>query len=201
MPTLLLEIGCEELPASACCEAEAQLPELVRSASRASSRRSVFVGAAPAWRSSSNAPPASAISADSGQGPAVRRGARQAAAGFARSTGVTADELEERDGLLGVERAGAAAGGEVAAGAARRDRPRARVRQVDALGRERHALLAAGALAAREARRARRSSRLAARHFGHRFTRRARSPMPSARPTSRRCARRASSRTRRSAAG
>ena len=30
MPTLLLEIGCEELPASACVEAEAQLPDLVR---------------------------------------------------------------------------------------------------------------------------------------------------------------------------
>ena len=30
MPTLLLEIGCEELPAGACYEAEAQLPELVR---------------------------------------------------------------------------------------------------------------------------------------------------------------------------
>ena len=26
MPTLLLELGCEELPASACREAEAQLP-------------------------------------------------------------------------------------------------------------------------------------------------------------------------------
>jgi glycyl-tRNA synthetase beta chain len=31
MPTLLLELGCEELPASACREAEAQLPMLVRS--------------------------------------------------------------------------------------------------------------------------------------------------------------------------
>ena len=30
MPTLLLELGCEELPASACREAEAQLPALVR---------------------------------------------------------------------------------------------------------------------------------------------------------------------------
>ena len=30
MPTLLLEIGCEELPASACREADAQLPELCR---------------------------------------------------------------------------------------------------------------------------------------------------------------------------
>src|SRR5207244_3969630 len=30
MPTLLLEIGCEELPAWACREAEAQLPELAR---------------------------------------------------------------------------------------------------------------------------------------------------------------------------
>ena len=30
MPSLLLEIGCEELPAGACREAEAQLPELAR---------------------------------------------------------------------------------------------------------------------------------------------------------------------------
>src|ERR671936_566938 len=30
LPKLLLEIGCEELPASACREAEAQLPELCR---------------------------------------------------------------------------------------------------------------------------------------------------------------------------
>ena len=30
MATLLLEIGCEELPASACREALAQLPELCR---------------------------------------------------------------------------------------------------------------------------------------------------------------------------
>ena len=29
MPSLLLEIGAEELPAAACYEAEAQLPELV----------------------------------------------------------------------------------------------------------------------------------------------------------------------------
>ncbi|MDX6544043.1 MAG: hypothetical protein QOK32_1646, partial [Gaiellaceae bacterium] len=28
MPTLLFEIGCEELPASACDEANEQLPEL-----------------------------------------------------------------------------------------------------------------------------------------------------------------------------
>ena len=30
MATVLIEIGCEELPASACREAEAQLPELCR---------------------------------------------------------------------------------------------------------------------------------------------------------------------------
>ena len=30
MPTLLLEIGCEELPASACREAQEQLPALCR---------------------------------------------------------------------------------------------------------------------------------------------------------------------------
>src|ERR687884_456133 len=37
MPSLLLEIGCEELPAAACREAEAQLAELA----------SVHIGASP----------------------------------------------------------------------------------------------------------------------------------------------------------
>ena len=32
MATLLVEIGCEELPAAACREAERQLPELCRNA-------------------------------------------------------------------------------------------------------------------------------------------------------------------------
>ena len=32
MATLLIEIGCEELPAAACREAERQLPELARRA-------------------------------------------------------------------------------------------------------------------------------------------------------------------------
>jgi glycyl-tRNA synthetase beta chain len=99
MTTLLLEIGCEELPAWACDEAEAQLPELCRrtlgvEASRVlvgPRRLAVLVDDVPertpdAWV----------------KGPPVKVG-EQAAEGFARRHGVAVAELEERDGLLGVE--------------------------------------------------------------------------------------------------
>jgi len=97
MPDLLLEIGCEELPASACREAEAQLPALARQHLGAEATR-VFVGprrlvvivealpdpSAPQWL----------------KGPPVTA-PPQAREGFARRHGVSPDELEERDGFLG----------------------------------------------------------------------------------------------------
>ncbi len=99
MPTLLFEIGCEELPASACREAEEQLPALCLEHLGAEPAQ-LFVGprrlavlvedvsgeAAPEWV---KGPPL-----------ALRE---KAAAGFAKRYGVTVDELEERDGFLGVE--------------------------------------------------------------------------------------------------
>jgi glycyl-tRNA synthetase beta chain len=97
MPTLLLEIGCEELPAAACREAAAQLPELVRRELGGvpdhvyvSPRRLAFLLddlpdlSEPDWV---KGPPASAPS--------------QAREGFARRHGVAVDELVERDGLVG----------------------------------------------------------------------------------------------------
>ncbi len=96
MPTLLLEIGCEELPASACREAEAQLPELVRSqlgvdASHVyvSPRRIAFVV--------DDLPETADEQLVKGP-PAERR--EQAAAGFAKRHGLTEADLEERDGQL-----------------------------------------------------------------------------------------------------
>ena len=99
MPTLLFEIGCEELPASACREADEQLPALCLEHLGAEPTH-VYIGprrlavlvedvsseAAPEWV----------------KGPPVAL-REKAAAGFAKRYGVTADELEERDGFLGVE--------------------------------------------------------------------------------------------------
>ncbi len=99
MATLLVEIGCEELPAAACREAERQLPELCRHALGVDPtqilithrRLAVLVEDVPEqtpdqWL----------------KGPPVAM-REKAAAGFAKRHGVTVEELEERDGALGVE--------------------------------------------------------------------------------------------------
>jgi glycyl-tRNA synthetase beta chain len=97
LPSLLLEIGVEELPASACREAEAQLPELARQHLGADATQ-VLVGprrlalivedlpdpATPVWI---KGPPVTAPD--------------KAREGFARRYGRTPGELEERDGILG----------------------------------------------------------------------------------------------------
>ena len=102
MPTLLLEIGCEELPASACYEAEAQLPELVRahlgvepSHVYVTPRRVAFVV--------DELPESAGEQLVKGP-PASRRD--QAAAGFAKKHGLAEDELEEQDGHLWARVAG-----------------------------------------------------------------------------------------------
>ncbi len=96
MPALLLEIGCEELPASACKEAEAQLPTLVRaqlgvdpSHVYVTPRRIAFVV--------DELPETAEEQLVKGP-PAERR--EQAAAGFAKRYGLTEGDLEERDGHL-----------------------------------------------------------------------------------------------------
>ncbi|HET7856563.1 MAG TPA: glycine--tRNA ligase subunit beta [Gaiellaceae bacterium] len=102
MATLLIEIGCEELPASACAAAREQLPRLVEATigippSRlliTPRRLAVLVDDMP------ERTPDEWV-----KGPPVKV-ADQAAAGFAKKQGVAVEELEERDGFLGVEVSG-----------------------------------------------------------------------------------------------
>ncbi len=97
MPTLLLEIGCEELPSSAVYEAGDQLPRLVRDHLRAEAselflgprRLAVLVRDLPAET------PEEWV-----KGPPVAVG-EKAAEGFARKLGIPRDALVERDGVLG----------------------------------------------------------------------------------------------------
>ena len=96
MPSLLFEIGCEELPASACREAEAQLrerwlPELGEGDVYVGPRRLALVVSEVDDRE-----PDRWV-----QGPPEHL-REKAAAGFARKHGVAEDELEVRDGFLGV---------------------------------------------------------------------------------------------------
>jgi glycyl-tRNA synthetase beta chain len=97
MPSLLLEIGVEELPAAACMEAGLQLPELARehlgvspSALYLSPRRLAFPAQVPERTEDEwvKGPPEN-----------LRE---QAAAGFAKRYGVPAEELTVRDGFLGL---------------------------------------------------------------------------------------------------
>jgi glycyl-tRNA synthetase beta chain len=101
MPTLLFEIGCEELPAGACAEARTQLPELCRHHLGADAsqvfvapRRLAFVVDALPERTPDEIRrgPSERVSFDADGQPT------KAAEGFARSLGLTADRLERRDG-------------------------------------------------------------------------------------------------------
>jgi glycyl-tRNA synthetase beta chain len=96
LPSLLFEIGCEELPASACREAEAQLRERIRTEL---GDGEVYVGPR---RLAILVPEVAEREPDRWvQGPpeALRE---KAAAGFAKKQGVAVDDLEVRDGFLGV---------------------------------------------------------------------------------------------------
>ncbi|MBD0349238.1 MAG: glycine--tRNA ligase subunit beta, partial [Thermoleophilia bacterium] len=98
MPSLLFELGCEELPAAAVYEAEAQLPGLVRAAVGVEASE-IYVGPrriAFLVRDLPEQTPEEWVA-----GPPVRAGDK-AAEGFARKHGVARDELVERDGVLGV---------------------------------------------------------------------------------------------------
>jgi tetrameric-type glycyl-tRNA synthetase beta subunit len=93
---LLLEIGCEELPAGACREAEEQLPGL---AARLFGKEpdSVFVTPRRLAVLLRDLPAESPDQWLKGPPEAMRD---KAAAGFARRHGLAADQLEERDGHL-----------------------------------------------------------------------------------------------------
>jgi glycyl-tRNA synthetase beta chain len=103
MPDLLIEIGCEELPASACRAALDQLPGLLGGALSAAGLAAVEtrVHAAPRRLAAL----AFGLPAER---PAERREVRgpradapeQARAGFARKHGLVPADLEDRDGVL-----------------------------------------------------------------------------------------------------
>src|SRR6266513_2462545 len=102
MPSLLLEIGCEELPAAACREAETQLPELARAHVGAAASQ-LFVGPRRIGFLVDDLPERTADEWIKGPPENLRE---KAAAGFAKKHGVSVDDLTLRDGFLGVEVAG-----------------------------------------------------------------------------------------------
>jgi glycyl-tRNA synthetase beta chain len=104
MPSLLLEIGCEELPAFACREAEEQLPPLAARELGAVPDR-VYVGPRRLALVFEELP--ERTTDEWVKGPPVELKER-AAAGFAKKQGVAVEELLEREGFLGVERPGQA---------------------------------------------------------------------------------------------
>jgi glycyl-tRNA synthetase beta chain len=96
VPSLLLEIGCEELPASACREAEAQLPAL---AARLYGKEpdELYVTPRRLALLLRDLPAESPDEWIKGPPEAMRD---RAAAGFARRHGLEADQLELREGHL-----------------------------------------------------------------------------------------------------
>ena len=95
MPSLLFEIGCEELPASACAEAEAQL----RSDLAKLGQGSVLVGPRRLVLLVDDLPEREPDEWVKGPPEQLRE---KAAEGFAKKQGVGLDDLEVRDGFLGV---------------------------------------------------------------------------------------------------
>jgi tetrameric-type glycyl-tRNA synthetase beta subunit len=98
MPSLLLEIGAEELPAAACREAEAQLPELARVHIGAVPSQ-LFVGPRRVGFLIDDLPERTADEWVKGPPENLRE---RAAAGFAKKHRVKVEELELRDGFFGI---------------------------------------------------------------------------------------------------
>jgi glycyl-tRNA synthetase beta chain len=98
MPSLLLEIGAEELPAAACREAETQLPDLARAHIGAAPSQ-LFVGPRRVGFLIDDLAERTADEWVKGPPENLRD---RAAAGFAKKHGVNVDELELRDGFLGI---------------------------------------------------------------------------------------------------
>lgn len=99
MPALLVEIGCEELPASACYEAERELPGLCREQLGREPDR-LFIGPRRLAVLVRDLPERTEPTWVKGPPEELRD---RAAAGFARRHGVEPDELGVRDGFLGIE--------------------------------------------------------------------------------------------------
>ena len=98
MPSLLLEIGAEELPAAACREAEAQLPELAHVHIGAAPSQ-LFVGPRRVGFLIDDLPERTADEWVKGPPENLRE---RAAVGFAKKHGVKVEELELREGFLGI---------------------------------------------------------------------------------------------------
>ena len=98
MPTLLFEIGSEELPASAVVAGARQLPELVNAQLGVEPAR-VYAGPRRLAVRVEGLPERTPDEWAKGPPVALRE---QAAAGFSKRHGVSVDDLEERDGSLGV---------------------------------------------------------------------------------------------------
>lgn len=99
MATLLIEIGCEELPAAACREAGNQLPDLCKRALGVDPTQ-ILITARRLAVLVEDIPEQTPDQWMKGPPVAMRE---KAAAGFAKRHGVAVEELEERDGALGVE--------------------------------------------------------------------------------------------------
>ena len=103
MPDLLIEIGCEELPAVACREAEDQLPGLLASALEAAGltaeSTAVYVAPRRLVAIAYGVPEAKAAERAERRGPKADA-PEQAREGFARRHGLTAADLEEREGFV-----------------------------------------------------------------------------------------------------
>lgn len=102
MATLLIEIGCEELPARACAQALDQLPRLAQEALGFSPSR-VLITPRRLAAVFDDVPERTEDRWIQGPPVALRD---KAAAGFAKRHGLGADDLEEREGHLGVQKAG-----------------------------------------------------------------------------------------------
>ncbi|MDQ2982720.1 MAG: glycine--tRNA ligase subunit beta [Actinomycetota bacterium] len=102
MPALLLEIGCEELPAAACREAEAQLPELCRAHIGAEPSQ-LYIGLRRLGFLVDDVPERTPDEWVQGPPEKLRE---QAGSGFAKKHGISVDDLEERGGFLGFTRPG-----------------------------------------------------------------------------------------------
>ncbi|MGH3019321.1 MAG: glycine--tRNA ligase subunit beta [Gaiellaceae bacterium] len=101
MPSLLFEIGCEELPASACREAERELSE--RWLPALGGEGAVLVGPRRITLHATALPEREPDEWVKGPPEHLRD---KAAAGFARKHGVSVKKLEVRDGFLGLVQPG-----------------------------------------------------------------------------------------------
>jgi glycyl-tRNA synthetase beta chain len=102
VPDLLVEIGCEELPAAACRQAEAQLPGLLEAelhrAGLASADRLVYVAPRRLGVIATGLPAVRPAERTEARGPRADA-PDQALAGFARKHGFDPSQLERRDGF------------------------------------------------------------------------------------------------------